>query len=209
MRNISAGKSRKLIAVLVSLLLVAALAVSGTLAWLTDGTDPVTNTFKAGEIKTMVDESFSNNVKTNVKITNTGTVEGNGVDAYIRAYVVVTWQKLETDGSYSVAAETPTADDYTIEYNLVLDDNGGEWVLGEDGFYYWTMPVAPGSSTGVLIKNCQLTENAQIPDGYYLCVEIISSAIQTLPSTVVKDEWSSVTDVNTETQALTVTTATN
>ena len=178
---------KKLIALIVSLALVVSLSVGGTLAWLNDKSETVTNTFKAGQITTDVKETLDNGVKSNVYITNSTTNE-NGVDAYIRANVVISWQKKNADGTYSVYAESPKSTDYDITFNLDSQNNG-QWVKADDGFYYWTKPVAPGEETGVLISECKLTENPVIPDGYSLCVEIISSGIQTVPTTVVETEW--------------------
>lgn len=48
---------KKIVAMVTSLVLVAALAVGGTLAWLTDTTDTVTNTFTVGNINIELEES--------------------------------------------------------------------------------------------------------------------------------------------------------
>ena len=178
--------NRKLIVALLSLVLVVALSIGGTFAWLNDTSDTVTNTFKPGEIVTRVDETFDGNVKSNVSIENVKT--DNAVDAYIRAEIVVTWQ----DNEGNVYGQLPVAGtDYTIGFNLSsnTDTNGGEWVASTDGFYYWTMPVAPGAKTGFLIKTCAPIAD-KAPKGYHLCVEVISTAIQTVPTSVVTTEWS-------------------
>ena len=82
--------------------------------------------------------------------------------------------------------------DYKIEYNL--DDS---WVKGSDGYWYYTKSVPPtdGSNlTEILIEKA--TQNKEGPKGtdgtqYYLSIEIVASAIQSTPETVVKEQWSS------------------
>lgn len=179
-------RNRKLIAMIVSLVLVMALAINGTFAWLNAKTDPVTNTFKAGQITTTVDETIDQSgVKKDVKIKN-DTTDGNGVDAYIRAQVIVTWQN-ENGDVYATAPVEKT--DYKIIWSGTAE-NGG-W-FEADGVYYHKAPVAPGNSTSVLFTDCKLKDGVTPPAGYYLCVEIISSAIQTVPTTVVETEWPAV-----------------
>jgi len=176
-------KKQKMI-LLVSLVAITLFIVGGTIAFLTAKTDVANNTFIAGKVSTSVDEIFEKNIKSNVSIKNTGNVM-----AYIRAAVVVTWQ----DAEGNVAPVTPVAGtDYKINYNLAADG----WVKSSDGFYYWVEPVKSvvededNCNTGVLITNCSPVEDTA-PDGYSLCVEILGSGIQSLPTSVVTDEWSS------------------
>jgi len=118
-------RKKQKMTVLVSLLAIALVLVGGTIAFLTAKTDVATNTFASGKVSTYIDETFDNNVKTNVSIKNTGNVM-----AYIRAAVVVTWQ----DDEGNVAPITPKAGiDYNINYNL----SAGGWAKSSDGFYYW------------------------------------------------------------------------
>ena len=43
--------------------------------------------------------------------------------------------------------------------------------------------------TGILIDSCEYKANA--PEGYHLAVEILGSAIQGVPESVVVDNWDS------------------
>ena len=189
--------NRKLIVALLSLILVVALSIGGTFAWLNDTSNTVTNTFKPGEIVTRVDETFDGKVKSDVSIENIET--DKAVDAYIRAEIVVTWQ----NENGNVYGQLPVAGtDYTIGFNWSSDTSGGEWVASTDGFYYWTMPVAPGAKTGILITTCSPKSTA--PKGYHLCVEVISTAIQTVPTSVVTTEWSTGVSAVAENGELTI-----
>ena len=159
----------------VLLILAVVLAIGGTLAYIIANTASVKNKFTPGEVRCEVEETFKDNVKSDVKIKNTGNTA-----AYIRATYVVTWQK--DDGT--VNGKMPVVGtDYTIEFA----DNTGWELIGD--YWYYTSPVAAGGETGVLIDSCKLAEGAAVPTGYHLSVEIIASAIQSEPASVVAEKW--------------------
>ena len=114
MRPETKTRSKKVLALLVSMVLLVVTAVGGTIAYIVAQDGPVENEFIPTEVPCHVEERFENNVKTNVQIQNDGNI-----DAYIRAKVVVTWQ----DEQGNVAAQVPEAGkDYTITYT-----NDGTW----------------------------------------------------------------------------------
>ena len=189
--------SKKSILIL-TLALLLTVAVGSTLAYIFMRTDPVNNTFTPAQVSCAVVENGGRPVtnaivntgseKTNVQIKNTGDT-----DAYIRVAIVITWKNDQG----VVWAEAPTSNDYTIEWNLTADG----WVKGPDGYYYYTQKVAPHGGlhdglTDVLITSCTpVTGNA--PEGYVLSVEIVASAIQASPDTVVEEQWKTgVSDAN-------------
>lgn len=178
----------KYIAVLVSAVLLLSTAIGGTLAWLTDDTDPVNNQFTPSEVTTKVTEETSNNVKSNVKIQNTGDTE-----AYIRAAVVVTWR----DSSGNISHKKPLPE---TDYNITFPVNN--WEKAEDGYYYYKLPVKSVAEdetncmTEVLFTDCSPVAG-RAPEGYFLTVEVLSSGIQSVPAKVVTEQWSSgVSGVN-------------
>lgn len=131
-------------------------------------------------------ETFNDNVKSNVAVQNTGDTT-----AFIRAAINVTWMKNEEAGTeynaadQTVSAKVPLKDkDYSITFA-----KNTNWIQGADGYYYYQLPVDPQVSTGVLIEECELLKNASVPDGYHLSVEIVASAIQSAPDSVVQDMW--------------------
>lgn len=174
---------RRSIILLVSLLSVIALSIGTTLAFIFTNTGKVENTFNPAQISCEVSEKFEDNIKSDVKIKNKGNT-----DAYIRAAVIVTW--VNNDGN--VYAVEPQIDiDYTITFSDNLNDN---WLSDKNGFYYCKAPVAPDSDTPQLIKECKVIEG-KAPEGYHLSVEILASAIQSEPSSVVAEQWGvTVTD---------------
>lgn len=168
-------KMNKSIALLVSLVLVLTITIVGSLAYLVADSVEVKNVFDPSRVTTTVDETIKDKVKSDVSIKNTGDI-----DAYIRAAVVVTWQ----DENGNVYGSAPVLDeDYTITW-------GTEWDRETtDGYYYWPSEVAPDANTGILISEAKLAENAAVPDGYFLCIEIIGSGIQSVPTSVVEENW--------------------
>ena len=168
------SKQSLAIKLVICLILLLMISVGGTIAFVVTHTSEIRNTFTESVVKCEVDETLKDNVKSNVSIKNTGDTT-----AYIRAFVNVTWM----NESGQVASVSPKSTDYMIEYST------SGWLKGSDGYYYYTLPVQPNDKTAVLINSCQLLETASAPDGYYLSVEIVCSAIQSTPVSVVSDIW--------------------
>ena len=168
------SKQSLAIKLVICLILLLMISVGGTIAFVVTHTSEIRNTFTESVVKCEVDETFKDNVKSNVSIKNTGDTT-----AYIRAFVNVTWM----NESGQVASVSPKSTDYMIEYS----DSG--WLKGSDGYYYYSLPVQPNNKTAVLINSCELLETASAPDGYYLSVEIVCSAIQSTPESVVSNIW--------------------
>ena len=179
-------RPKRLATLLVSLVLVLGVAVGGTVAFLSTRTDSKENTFTPSEVTCAVTETFNNNVKSNVAVQNTGDTT-----AFIRAAINVTWMKDAEAGTeydaanQTVSAKVPVKD---RDYSITLADNTN-WILGADGYYYYQLPVNPQYSTEVLIEDCKLLKSASVPDGYHLSVEIVASAIQSAPDSVVQSMW--------------------
>lgn len=143
------------------LLLALALAAGGTMAWLAAGSGGVRNDFGTGEVTIKVEEGFDGSTKSNVRVTNTGTV-----DVYIRAAVVATW---EDQAGNPLAIPVKPGD---VKYTNFPGDG---WTPGKDGFYYYTQPVPAGSATGNLI------DKATVPgatEDQVLNLQILAEAIQ-------------------------------
>lgn len=166
-------RSSKPFFLLVALAVVLCAMVGTTVAYLVTDTDPITNIFTPTKVTTEITENFDEKVKNNVKVKNTGDV-----DAYIRAAVVVTWQN-DAGEVYPTAPVEGT--DYTVTWTM-----DGWKKIGD--YYYYKEVVKPGDSTGVLLTDCKPVEG-KAPDGYHLSVEILASAIQAKPDSVVLEAW--------------------
>ena len=173
-------RPKRLATLLVSLVLVLGVAVGGTVAFLSTRTDSKENTFTPSKVTCEVTETFNKNVKSNVAVRNTGDTT-----AFIRAAINVTWMSNQDAANQTVSAKVPVKD---TDYSIKLADNTN-WIQGADGYYYYKLPVNPQDSTEVLIEECKLQNNASVPDGYHLSVEIVASAIQSAPDSVVQSMW--------------------
>lgn len=166
--------AKKPLAALVALVLILGAVVGGTLAYLAARTDAIVNTFNPAKVGITVEEDFNGRTKEDVKIKNNGDTE-----VYIRATYVVMWK----DAAENVYPEQPQQGvDYTISLNPKQD-----WFY-YNGYYYYTEPVAPGASTGVLITSCAPVSE-KTPEGYFLSVDVLASAIQSVPAEAVGQAW--------------------
>lgn len=174
-------RAKKWKALIVAALAVVVLtaAVGGTMAWLSTKTQELTNTFEPAKVTCAVEEgSFDGKTKQNVKIKNTGTT-----NAYIRAMIVANWcTAADTNGKTKVVAS------YAVNASHFPGLHGSDWVE-HDGFYYYTLPVAPGQTTGNLFASCT-PKNDEKPEGAdHLEVNIICQAVQSTPANAVTEAW--------------------
>lgn len=168
------SRAKKPLAALVALVLIIGAVVGGTLAYLAARTDAIVNTFNPAKVDIMVEENFDGSTKKDVKIKNTGDTE-----VYIRATYVVTWK----DAAGNVYPEQPQSG---VDYNISLNLKQGWFYY--NGYYYYTAPVAPRASTGVLIDLCTPVAG-RAPEGYTLSVNVLASAIQSVPAEAVGQAW--------------------
>lgn len=166
------GRGRLAMMVL-SVVLLLALAVGGTLAWLSTKTTSVTNTFTPAEVNCKVEEDFDENtgVKTNVNVTNTGNI-----DVYIRVKLV-TYRTNDAGQHIGGTAKLPQ---FTP---------GKNWVE-KDGYYYYTLPVAPGEKPAANLANSMTLEKSyEDADGGKQALDVMAEAIQSAPEKAVADAW--------------------
>ena len=184
--------NKKQMALITAGVLLFAVAVCGTLAYVITSTLSVENTFTPSDVACAVLENGSEEAhyadmvngiteKSSVKIKNTGNTE-----AYIRVALVVTWKSA--DGR--VWAQTPVEGE-SGDYTMSISSDG--WLPIGD-YYYYTKPVAAGETTKVLVNSASLNAGKTPPVGtdgtpYYLDIEIVASAIQSTPVSVASDEW--------------------
>lgn len=156
----ASGSRRKTITLVAALTLILALAIGGTIAWLTDSTNSVVNTFTPAHVACQVTEKFENNVKSNVNVTNTGDI-----DAYIRVKLVT----YRTNDAGQHIGGTATLPEFRP---------GADWVKNGD-YYYYTLPVAPnGQPAANLIDSITLTSSYNDADGGHQAIDVMAEAIQ-------------------------------
>lgn len=163
----------RLTAMVIATALLLALAISGTVAWLTTKDAPITNTFNPSKVACEVTETFNSTtgVKSNVNVKNTGDI-----DAYIRVKLV-TYRTNAQGQHIGGTAELP---EFTP---------GAGWVEYE-GYYYYTNPVKPGEKPAAdLIGSMTLKGSYDDADGGRQAIDVMAEAIQSVPAKAVGEAW--------------------
>lgn len=166
------GRGRLAMMVL-SIVLLLGVAIGGTIAWLSTKTTSVTNTFIPAKVTCEVTEDFNEDtgVKTNVNVTNTGNIA-----VYIRVKLVT--YRTNDDGQH--IGGTAKLPEFT---------RGKNWVE-KDGYYYYTLPVAPGQQPDTnLAKKMTLKTSYRDADGGKQALDVMAEAIQSEPEKAVADAW--------------------
>ena len=160
--------------------ILACAAISGSLAWLISAPGPVVNEFIPGEVTIQVDEKFDGSTKSDVRIKNTGNVP-----AYIRVALVPAW--VDDEGNIAAKpASLKLNDDCNIAWGKDGSGYEADWFIGSDGFYYCKTVIEPGASTPILIKSCTVKDGEH---KYDFELQIIASAVQSLPTSTVGEVW--------------------
>lgn len=171
-KNAAHGGAKRSLVLVVSVLALVLAVAGGTLAWLSANTTPVTNTFTPATVSCEVEETFKNNVKSNVNVNNT-----SNIDAYLRVKLVT--YRVNEDGQHiggtaAIRGFTP----------------GDGWVE-HDGFYYYTKPVAPNTvpeNPLIGTSGITLSEYTDV-DGGKQVIEVMAEAIQSQPDDAVRQAW--------------------
>ena len=159
---------------LLSLLMIAVFAVSGTVAYLITNTTPVQNTFTPATVSCEVTEDFDGTVKKNVNVQNT-----SDTSAYIRVKLV-TYRVNDIEQHIGGTAAIP---DFTP---------GTNWVKN-GGYYYYTKPVSAGESPADPLigdgDNKITLKTYDDADGGKQVIEVMAEAIQSSPASAVTEAW--------------------
>ena len=152
---------------ILALILLLGLAIGGTVAFLIDTTDDVANTFTPAKVEISIDENYSNNKKTSIKIENP---DGDDkVPCYVRVALVTNWVIAEGENAGQICTNGHSTD---VTFTL-----GDGWTKGGDGFYYYADPVPVGDKTSNLLGSDEIVLS-QAQDGCKMQVEVVASAIQ-------------------------------
>lgn len=167
-------------AMLLATVMLFALAVGGTIAWLTDKDRPLVNTFDPSKVTCEVQEKFDGKVKSDVNVKNTGDI-----DAFIRVKLVT----YRTNDAGQHIGGTAALPQFTL---------GANWVE-YNGYYYYTLPVAPGDKPATkLTDSMTLTESYDDADGGHQSIDVMAEAIQSVPEAAVKAAWGTGFSIGTD-----------
>ena len=166
-------RTGRLTTMVIATVLLLALAIGGTLAWLSTKDDPIQNKFLPTKVTCEVTEKFNGTTgeKTKVNVKNTGTI-----DAFIRVKLV-TYRTNDQGQHIGGTASLPA---FTL---------GTGWVKYGD-YYYYTKPVAPNQKPETNLTNSMtLTGTYNDADGGKQVIEVMAEAIQSVPEDAVKAAW--------------------
>jgi predicted ribosomally synthesized peptide with SipW-like signal peptide len=131
---------KKIILLCTAAVMIAVLAVGATLAYLTDKTDPATNTFAIGEVKGYL---LENGINTPEGIADLGTyVNWIGDEDAVNILPNQPIQKapkVQNIGKNDAFVRISAAferDDIEFLYNGAVGYNAADWLLYEDNYYY-------------------------------------------------------------------------
>ena len=173
-------RTGRLTTMVIATVLLLALAIGGTLAWLSTKGTPIQNKFLPTKVTCEVTEKFDGNtgVKSDVNVKNTGTI-----DAFIRVKLV-TYRTNDQRQHIGGTASLPT---FTL---------GANWVE-HDGYYYYTLPVAPGEKPKTnLTDSMTLVGSYLDTDGGKQAIDVMAEAIQSVPEDAVKAAWGEGFSIN-------------
>lgn len=190
-------ESRKRIKLSTVLVIAAALAlvtaIGGTMAWLTTHSEGLTNTFTPATISGNILEgengfTFDGNTKESVRIKNT-----SDVPVYVRVALVPTWvnaaqEPVAEPCSLNDLLIKPTASAAGVSGEIFTPDSSSGWVKGADGYYYYTTPVAAGTTTNPLFAEATVKAN-KTPAGCTMNLQVLLQMIQAEPASAVMDAW--------------------
>ena len=173
-------RAGRVTAIVMATVLLLALAIGGTVAWLSTNDTPITNTFTPSKVACEVQEDFDKTTgeKTDVNVQNTGDI-----DAFIRVKLV-TYRTNDQGQHIGGTAELPAF------------DLGTDWVK-HDGYYYYTKPVEPNQTPAAnLTDRMTLTKKYNDADGGHQAIDVMAEAIQSVPGEAVKAAWGLSIDTN-------------
>lgn len=173
---------KKRVIMVVSLVaLVSLLVVGGTMAWFTSTPEAVENTFTAGTVEIEVNEhGFEDIVNWNPGDTTTkevSVVSNGSKKTYVRVSLTPVW----VVGEYEEALPNS---------NVVLNWNNQDWVLHDNGWYYYKNILNKDDETSLLLESVTLkgAETGNEYQGKALTVTVKAEAVQASHEAY-KDVW--------------------
>ena len=148
-KKVAASHFRRKLTLMLSLALILAGAIGGTMAYFTDNT-ATNSAFSVGQVSCSVSQSGDTYI-----VKNDGTVP-----ASVRVAVVVNWE----DENGTIHWTKP---------NASLHFDNGAWTQ-RDGYYYCNSAIAAKSS----VNGPTVTISEAAPDGYSAKIQVLVEAVQ-------------------------------
>lgn len=161
---------------------VAVLALIGATFAYNSSTGFLTNVFKLGVWQTEMVETFDapSNWQPCDEVPKTVIGENTGsISAAVRVKYEEYW-KLANSASTDHTSELPLVDDENDPIAVVNLDNVNDWILGNDGWYYYKYMLKPNQKTSSFMKSVTLNCKANFA-GDNTCVEAEGKVTCTKP----------------------------
>lgn len=173
--------SRKALVVLSLMMVLAVAAVGGTIAWLTDSTDAVTNTFTVGNIN--IDLTETKNLDLKMVPGNTITKDPK---VTVKANSEACWLFVKVD-------ESANLDDF-ISYTV---DSSWTALDGVTGVYYREVPAVTTDTTFSVLANDKVTVKDTVTKSMMDAITNGSASAPTLAFTAYACQKDNVADAAT------------
>lgn len=178
--NYESRRSRRIgkrkLAMVLSLVLLMAMAIGGTMAFLITRSENVANTFAPGHVGCDVSVD---NVK-NMDIWTVKPDKKTNATVYLRAEVVANYAK-EEDGATVIHWSQPKIDLENVADESEDTNIFGSWSKIGD-YYYFSDEVAPSHKDNV--RRFKIVTTGTPPAGYTLQIQVLGEAIQADPDEV-------------------------
>ena len=176
------------------LFLVLTVLVPSVFAYMIHKSQTVENAFIPGKVDCVINEIFENNIKSEIKVENTGNAK-----AYIRVRLVFNW----VDSAGTVVARS---------FGIMPDVSWDmiNWIKDEaDNTYYYKYPVEVGAETANLLTSSwsmpavpEVEDTNGLTYYYYPVMEVLAEAIQADgkdgDKTAVTDAWGVIVSKDSE-----------
>ena len=162
--------TKKMIAIIIISAVLLSTTVGGVVAYMIKIIQGGEKQFEAAKVSCTLNETFVNDQKSNVTVTNT-----SNVDVFVRVRLVTYW----VDGSGNVVNEAPA------NINFAL---GEDWIKSaSSNTYYCKEPLAKGGTTSDLLNGQKLTLVSK--NGYKQVIEVFAEVIQANPAQAAQEGW--------------------
>ena len=163
-----------------AVVLILALLAAGTFAYFTKNAR-ATNVITTGTISIRLNDSITGGTEKENGWTLSGVMPGQAVEKAVSVTNTGTspaWLRVKLEISVEMAAgKTDTWRGQNVLQFAVNPD----WFLAEDGYYYYSKPVAADAETERLFQSRTLMLNPQLPNDYQGCavtINVLAQAVQ-------------------------------
>ena len=164
--------NKKSLVLLVCVAMLLTFTVSGTVAFLADGSGPVTNVFTPVEVDTKIEETVTAGSKSSIRVQNNN--QDKNIPVYVRVAVSGYW--------------VDTAGNIVAPWNASIKISD-TWEQGPGGFYYYKSELAVGALTSNLLAEA-ISQPTNKPAGAdHLVVTVVHQAIQSQPASAATEAW--------------------